>query len=251
MSGTSSRRAGRATGIRVLLAIGALLATLAVARAWIESRRTSELQHWAAGHGYRFDHHPADPLPGEVADLGVLHMGRSPRYDNLVTGTVAGMSFEAFDYAFYFRRGRGGRVQTAVLFHDPVRVWPAFVVFPRNVAAGDLAVPPAGGGRFIGDVESNPLFTNRYLLRDHDDPTLARTLRAFLLGAGRNWGWRIEGRGHWLVVCLNGSRVPTGRMEEFLRRTAALADSLAGPGADPDPARSGSPNRLNLGAPAP
>jgi hypothetical protein len=217
----------------VLLAIAALLVALAAMRAWIESRRTSELEGWAVSSGYRFEHRSADPLPGEVADIGILHMGRSPRYTNIVTGSMGGMQFEALDYGFSFRWGRGGRLQTAVLFHDSVRSWPTFVVFPRNVAAGNRAAPPAGGGTFLGDVESNPFFTNRYLLRDHDDPALAHVLRSFLLGPGRTWGWRIEGQNHWLVVCRNDSRVPAGKMDELLVEVAAVADSLAGVAARP------------------
>lgn len=232
MSGTSSKRGPYSPQIQVLLAIAALVAALAVIRGSIESRRTGELEGWAVSRGYRFEHQSAHPLPGEVADFGILHMGRSPRYGNIVTGSVGGMQFQALDYGFSFG-GRGGRLQTAVVLHDPVRSWPTFVVFPRNVAAPDLAAPPQGGGTFLGDVESNPFFTNRYLLRDSDDPALARVLRSFLLGPGRPWGWRIEGRGHWLAVCRNDSRVPPGRMDELLVEMATLADSLAGVAARP------------------
>ena len=206
--------------------IAVVIATL-VFRRVLALRRTRALSKAAQELGFSFK--AADRGDGaELIQMGpLLALGllkNSRQYENIMTGTFAGLKTSLFDF----------RVQTVAAYSQGVD-FPYFKMGPQTSWAPDRAIQRAADSLFpqaSHDFESHPDFSRRYSLvwslndqRKNDElkELFSPALLTFLLELPPENGWHIEGAGAVLIVYREGKTVRAREFRSFLDETSAIA----------------------------
>jgi hypothetical protein len=214
--------------VRLLLYcfIAVVIATL-VFRPVLAWRRTRALSKTAQEFGFPFK--AADQGDGaELIQMGpLLVLGllkNSRQYENIMTGTFAGLKTSLFDF----------RAQTVAAYSQDV-YFPYFKMGPQTSWALDRVIQRAIESFFpkvSHDFESHPDFSRRYSLvwslndqRKNDElkELFSPALLTFLLELPPQNKWHIEGAGAVLIVFRKGKTVRVGEFRSFLDETSTIA----------------------------
>jgi hypothetical protein len=190
-------------------------------------RRTRALSKTAQEFGFQFkavDQGDGAELiqMGPLLALGLLKNSR--QYENIMTGTFAGLKTSLFDF----------RTQTVAAYSQSV-YFPNFKMGPQTFWALDRVIQRAVESFFpkvSHDFESHPDFARRYSLvwwlndqRKNDElkELFSPALLTFLLELPPKNGWHIEGAGAVLIIYRKGKTVRAREFRSFLDETSTIA----------------------------
>lgn len=135
-----------------------------------EKKRTLALQALAERLGWTFQPHPHLAVVGHPSRWELFTSGRRQQVHNYAAGERDGRQVSVFDYEYVTGAGKSQHVwrQTVVHVRAPGMELPAFVVRPEHV------FHKLGGmfGYQDIDVQNDPAFSGRYLLRGADEAAI-------------------------------------------------------------------------------
>jgi len=128
-----------------------------------------------------------------IADVPLFDRGHSKRVVNLMSGRLDGQQVAVFDYSYTVGAGKARNTteQTVVLLPSAKASLPDLQMAPENFLT---RIGEAIGFKDI-DLESNPEFSRRYVVRGADEDAIREALspRAAPYFAGHE-GWSVEVR---------------------------------------------------------
>ena len=253
--------------MQVLWLFGGVIAFTIVAivfTTWKERRRSRQLGAAASRLGLSYRSAGGELLAEGLDELPLLALGTAIQHgtvSNVVTGTIAGVSVIAFDYAYWTgspNKQRFDYAQTVVCFRLEAHRYPGFALYPRGGAlqriTRDMAGASAemltalsspfekGDGRRAAlnaivqhavdsgiDIEASAEFSSAYRVMGTDRDRIARILRRTALDSLARDGARslsVECSGQWLAIYRKNHQVGAAELQNFLQRCVELKKGL-------------------------
>lgn len=154
----------------IVLPVGALIGGLIYFGVQQQKKRMLAMQAAAERLGWRFQPKPAFAVVPGLERFGLFNEGHSRQTRNLLEGEKDGHRVAVFDYTYVVGAGKSQSVfrQTVVHVHAPGLALPGFVLRPEHIfhRIGEMF-----GYRDI-DLEVDPDFSKRYLLRGQDEAAI-------------------------------------------------------------------------------
>jgi hypothetical protein len=230
-----------------------------------ERRRSQQLCATATRLGLTYRADGAELRAEGLAELPLLALGVAIRHrtvSNVLTGTIAGVSVIAFDYAYWtgsLDKQRFDYAQTVVCFRLEADRYPAFALYPRSGGLLGMSTRMAGASadmiaalsRPFGkgdarqaaldaivhhamdpgiDIGASAEFSSAYRVMGTDRDRLARVVRVTAAldslvhdGAG---SLSVECSGQWLAVYRKNHLAAAADLQDFLQRCVELKKSL-------------------------
>lgn len=219
--------------LAIVLPLGALFGGLIYLGIQQQKKRTLAMQAAAEGLGWRFEAKPAFAVVPGLERFGLFNQGHSRQTRNLLAGEKDGHRVAVFDYTYVVGAGKSQSVfrQTVVHVHSPGLALPAFVLRPEHIFH---KIGEAFGYQDI-DLEVDPDFSGRYLLRGQDEAAIRAAfdpmVREFY---DRNAKSCTEGAGPDLLFWRSAKVVSPDEVERQVELALALAarfrESTGAPG---------------------
>jgi hypothetical protein len=193
-----------------------------------QKKRIAALTTLAQTMGFNFEGTAwGDPTRASRLQTAIFNRGHGRRFTNIMSGNFAGLATSVFDYWYTTGSGKNSHtyMQTVVAFTIDVGL-PVFELRPEGFF-------DRIGDRFTHgdiDLESNPEFSNRYLLRGPQEAKIRElftpSLLSFLEQISPEKKWHFEGDGQTLVLYVASSLVDSQGMREFLIATSSIAKTF-------------------------
>jgi hypothetical protein len=194
--------------------------------AWFAKKRTQALTAVSLEIGFLFVGHDWKTVQQAPAlQTELFNKGHSKRFRNIMTGSVAGMRANLFDYAFTVGGGRSSHTynQTVGAYCKSGVNLPSFSLRPQGMMhkLWDAVVHK--------DItfDSNPEFASRYVLRGPESERIrilfTPSLMSYLQGLNPEKKWQLEGMGDTLLVYRGGKKANPGDFRAFLGETSTIA----------------------------
>jgi hypothetical protein len=201
--------------IVIIVGVVAIVALVLYINYLVEKKRTEGMQRAAEELGFEFSPKGDGPLLTELSLFNLFTQGHSRRLYNLMRGEANNLEVDIFDYTYVTGSGKSSHTwsQTLVCFGMRDTNLPSFSLRPETF--WDKI------GTWFGyqniNFDTNPGFSDKYLLRGRDEPAV----RA-LFGDGvlayfeRHPGLSVEGYGHRLMFYRQSKRVDPDNVRGFL-----------------------------------
>ncbi|MGO9084158.1 MAG: hypothetical protein ACLQBK_02950 [Candidatus Sulfotelmatobacter sp.] len=148
-------------------------------------------------------------------------------FNNVMTGSVAGLQAALFDYTY--PEGKGSATQTLGAFSQDLQL-PAFELRTENVFD---RIEEAFAPRDI-DFDSHREFSKRFFLRSPDEAATRELFTPALLTYFEQMPadkkWHIEGSGTTLMIYRWRGPLPASEIRSFLEETSTIARTVLGAG---------------------
>ena len=209
----------------IVLPVGALIGGLIYFGVQQQKKRTLAMQAAAEALGWRFEAKPAFAVVPGLERFDLFNQGHSRQTRNLMAGEKDGHRVAVFDYTYVVGAGKSQSIyrQTVLHVHAPELALPGFVLRPEHIfhKIGEMF-----GYRDI-DLEVDPDFSGRYLLRGQDETAIRAAfdpmVREFY---DRNPKSCTEAAGPDLLFWRTGRFVAPDEVEPLVERGLALAARL-------------------------
>lgn len=212
------------------VAIGALLAgAIYFPRRW-RKQRTQVMQALADRLGWSFQAAPPLDVVRGHAQLELFTTGRRQVIRNHLSGRRGEHAVSVFDFSYVTGSGNSSRVckQTVVQVQSPGAWLPVFALRPEHLLhrIGGLC-----GYQDI-DIQADPVFSRRYLLRGPDEFAIRARFGAEVRGFYERYpGSSTEARGGDLFLWHAWGWLPLDEVEAYVDRAIHLAGLLGHRGA--------------------
>lgn len=198
----------------VILAALIAMGVLAVSY-YAEKQRREQLQVIASRMNLSFSP-DADPyLLETLRHFHLFSQGHSRKVRNVMKGRVDDVAVTLFDYKYSASRGKHNdtRRQTVLLLESERLQLPFFTLRPEHFLH---RMAGAFGYEDI-DFDSNPAFSDAYLLKGEDETQIRTTFTREILDFYTHHAQRCtEGAGHQLLLYRAGTRISPEQIEGFL-----------------------------------
>lgn len=209
----------------IVLPVGALIGGLIYFGIQQQKKRTLAMQAAAEGLGWRFEANPGFAIVPGLERFGLFNEGHSRQTRNLLAGEKDGHRVAVFDYTYVVGAGKSQSIfrQTVLHLHAPELALPGFVLRPEHIfhRIGEMF-----GYRDI-DLEVDPDFSSRYLLRGQDEAAIRTAfdpmVREFY---DRNPKSCTEAAGPDLLLWRSATAVAPDEIEPLVERGLSLAARL-------------------------
>lgn len=209
-----------------VLIIGASLAAVIALGSYLQrldAKRTAALQMASERLGWRFEAKPEMAVIPNAAQRELFTWGRAQKVRNHMATARDGRLVAVFDYLYTTGGGKNRRtwVQTVAHVHVPGLDLPAFALRPEHV------FHRIGGmfGYQDIDLDADPEFSRRYLLRGADEAAIRTVFEAGVLDFyHRNPGSSTEGAGADLFFWRADKRVAPEDVTALVDVALSLAD---------------------------
>jgi hypothetical protein len=209
----------------IILLVGALIGGLAYIIVQQQKKRTAAMQAVAERLGWRFEPKPPFATVPELERFVLFSQGHSRQTRNLMAGEKDGHRVAVFDYTYVIGAGKSQSIyrQTVVHVNAPGLNVPQFVLRPEHVfhKIGELF-----GYRDI-DLDVDPDFSKRYLLRGADEDAVRTTFDSMVREFyDRNPKSSTEAARSDLIFWRTGSMVAPDEVDRQVELALALAGRL-------------------------
>lgn len=196
----------------------ALMLAIVLVTQYREKQRAAALKDLSAKIGFTY--------AGGSSEAPLLSSHKPDDITNVMRGSASG--FEVLLYDYHYHVGTGGRRQhvrqTIAAFKLPATL-PAFELRPENVLH---KIGSAFGYQDI-DFDSNPEFSDRYLLRG-DEVRVRRLFTPALMTFFERLDteWSVETSGSWLMAYRSRKRVQpeAEAFRDFILKTSWIAAAV-------------------------
>lgn len=181
-----------------------------------EQKRTEALQSIATSLKLGFSKLPGDTLLSSLSNFPLFSQGHSRKAKNVMSGKVEEIDIKLFDYRYTTGGGKHQQThnQTVVVLSAQHLDLPAFSLKPQNVFHN---IGKAFGYQDI-DFTSNPLFSDKYLLRASDENAVRLTFTPDILEYfEQRLGISTEAGGNQIVFFRAGKKVKPEDLPQFLK----------------------------------
>jgi hypothetical protein len=199
----------------IIIGIAAIVAVALYINYLVEKKRTEGMQRVAEELGFEFSPKGDGPLLTELSLFNLFTQGHSRRLYNLMRGEANNLEVDIFDYTYVTGSGKSSHTwkQTLVCFGMREASLPSFSLRPETF--WDKI------GTWFGyqniDFDTNPAFSDKYLLRGRDEEAVRALFGEDVLGFfERQPGLSIEGYGHRLIFYRQSKRVDPDNIRGFL-----------------------------------
>jgi len=190
-------------------------------------KRTQELAEVAQQIGFTFlGKMWRGPVLSLQHRISLLQRTRG-RFNNVMTGSVAGLQATLFDYTY--QQGKSTVTQTLGAFSQDLQL-PAFELRAENVFD---RIGEVFAHRDI-DFDSHLDFSKRFFLRSPDEAATRELFTPALLTyfeqIPEGEKWHVEGSGSTLIIYRWRGPVPASEIRYFLEKTSTIARTVLGAG---------------------
>lgn len=194
----------------------AIMMWIGLVSAFFARRRRLALEQLAESLGFTFTAVAGDEIRADIPKFALLHTGRQPQIENLLSGSTATTQVLIFDWRFVTGSGKNiqTHVSTVIAIQSTELQLPHWLCRPESVLDW---IGLTSDGRDI-DFEDQPLFSQKYHLHGNNEQRLRRLFDSEVCTFfEQHIGSYAEARGQWLIYCRQGKVIPPDQIHDLLR----------------------------------